>query len=81
MSWPHLDLTINVGHVLTAAAFALSGIGIYTGTMIRLNEHELRIQHVEQQATAIRQIQLDVSLVQRDIAVIRDRLERGGVRQ
>jgi hypothetical protein len=69
-------MTITVGNILTAAAFALSGIGIYTGTMIRLNEHELRIQQVEEQKGLLRQIQLDLTLVQRDLAVVRDRIER-----
>jgi uncharacterized membrane protein len=79
MSWPNIDMTVTVGNILTAAAFALSGIGIYTGTMIRLNEHELRIQLVEEQKRDLKQLALDVSLLQRDVAVIRDRIERGGI--
>lgn len=77
MSWPKLDTTVNLGHVLTIVTILLTAVGAYNGMILRLSAAELKIQTLEAQQTQLYLVVKDIAVLQRDVAVIKDRIERG----
>lgn len=73
--WPRLDLTVSFGNILIVLSILLSAVGLYTTTMVRMSALELRLVQVEGVKGQLSQIILDLSVVQKDVAVIKDRME------
>lgn len=76
MSWPKLDTTVNLGHVLTIVTILLTAVGAYNGMIVRLSAAELKVQALEAQQAQLYLVVKDIAVLQRDVAVIRDRLDR-----
>lgn len=76
MSWPKLDTTVNLGHVLTIVTILLAAVGAYNGMIVRLSAAELKVQALEAQQVQLFLVVKDIAVLQRDVAVIRDRLDR-----
>lgn len=80
MSWPRFDSTVTLGHVLTILSILVGGMTAYTGVVARVVAGEIRITQLESQQKDLIQAMKDLAAVQRDVAVIRDRLDRGSNR-
>lgn len=73
------DKTVSLGHVLTAASM-LTGIAVaYTTYMVTITDHERRIELLEKQLSVTIQQMNTMWSIKQDVAVIKDRLERGQV--
>lgn len=71
-----LDWTINIGHLFAIFGLFCSGAILYTGAMVRANEHEFRIAALERQHTRMLEAMNAITEMKQDLAIIRFRLDR-----
>ena len=78
----HIDKTINIGQILTAATMLIAALSAYFSVKGDLRSQEERIVRLENQmgdqGANQRNMAESLSDIRRDIAVIRDRMERNG---
>ena len=74
------DWTFNLGHILIMLGMIFSGASIYIGIATKMTGYEFRLSVLERssvgQETQNSQIMQQLGQVQRDVAVVKDRLER-----
>lgn len=70
------DRTISLGHLLTIATMIMGLTAAYSTYQVTVNDHESRIKFLERQLTITSDQMAIVWSIQRDVAVIKDRLER-----
>lgn len=70
------DWSINFGHITVLGGVILSAFSLYMAALGRINEHELRIVWLEQAAVKFTVVNQSLFDMQRDLAVVRDRLDR-----
>lgn len=80
MSWPRFDSTISFGHILTVVSLLIMGFGAWNVMSVRVAAHDIRLDQVEKNQLLLVETVKDIGALQRDVAVIRDRLERGNAR-
>ena len=71
------DPTVNLGHILTAAAMILSVFIAYTQIQVTLRDHETRItaveRNVDRQITVNQSILATLGTIREDIATLKER--------
>ena len=74
------DWTVNFGHLLIMGGLIASGVSIYITIAVKMSNYDLRMTSVEKSMmsndTQNAQIIQQLSTLQRDVAVVKDRLER-----
>lgn len=77
------DWTVNLGHVLILVGLLVSGVGVYSSMMVRMSSYEYKMVNMEraqsQQEAQNVTILNSLFAVQRDVAVMKDRMERTGI--
>jgi len=77
---PKFDWTVNLGHLLILLGLVISGVSVYTATMVRMSTYEHRSSVVEQaqrhQENQSNSILNHLYTLQRDVAVMKDRMDR-----
>lgn len=77
------DNTINLGHILTIGAILMGMALAYTTYALTVSDHDSRLRYLETVMKTQQVYNVDTNsalwTIKQDVAVIRDRLERGGV--
>lgn len=77
------DWTMNLGHLMMILTMVLAAVAAYATARVTLSEHEARISALEIGISSVRTTSSDLTAtlytIRQDVAVIRDRMDRGRI--
>lgn len=72
----HFDWTFNLGHVILLFGIFGSAFSLFNSLQIKIDENKIHLQYVEQQVKDLAKLVRTIPDINRDLAVIKDRLDR-----
>ena len=75
MAAPKIDWTISLGNLLSMITIMGSIMGLYISLVTDVSEMKIRTETLKQLQAQIINVGADVAQTQRDVAVIKDRME------